>query len=67
MLRLLPGGLHRLAEGVASVTFDVPILLDIRGEQSIQVNVENEGLVGGTGRDGSRGTDHLGNGDAVRF
>jgi 7,8-dihydropterin-6-yl-methyl-4-(beta-D-ribofuranosyl)aminobenzene 5'-phosphate synthase len=24
-------------------------------------------MVGGTGRDGSTGTDHLGNGDSVRF
>ncbi len=150
LTRLLPGGIHRLAGGVASVTFDVPIWLDVRGEQSLYVNVADEGLVcitgcchqgvvalvdyaidhldagrrlyglfgglhiaplaplteeqretvralgrygfrkiaanhctgapaialmhelgypmvGGSGRDGSQGTDHVGNGDAVRF
>jgi 7,8-dihydropterin-6-yl-methyl-4-(beta-D-ribofuranosyl)aminobenzene 5'-phosphate synthase len=49
VVRMLPGGIHRLAEGVASVTFDVPILLDIRGEQSLYVNVEDQGLVCVTG------------------
>ena len=150
IVRMMPGGIHRLLDGVASVTFDLPILLDVRGEQSIYVNVADQGLVcitgcchqgvltlvdfavdhleagrrpyglygglhiapfaamtdaqcdmvralgrygfrkiaanhctgaeaiammhrlgypiiGGTGRDGSVGTDHIGNGDAVRF
>ncbi|MEJ2328220.1 MAG: MBL fold metallo-hydrolase [Chromatiaceae bacterium] len=49
VVRMLPGGVHRLADGVASVTFDVPILLDIRGEQSIYVNIEERGLVCVTG------------------
>ncbi len=49
IVRLLPGGAHRLFEGVASVTFDLPILLDIRGEQSLYVQVDGKGLVCITG------------------
>lgn len=49
IVRMMPGGIHRLLEGVASVTFDLPILLDIRGEQSLYVNVEGKGLVCITG------------------
>jgi 7,8-dihydropterin-6-yl-methyl-4-(beta-D-ribofuranosyl)aminobenzene 5'-phosphate synthase len=49
VVRMMAGGVHRLADGVASVTFDLPILLDIRGEQSIYVNVEGQGLVCITG------------------
>lgn len=49
IVRMLPGGIHRLLEGVASVTFDLPILLDIRGEQSLYVNVADKGLVCITG------------------
>ena len=45
LVLLLPGGVHRLAEGVASVTFDMPFWLDIRGEQSLYFNVAEEGLV----------------------
>lgn len=49
VVRMLPGGVHRLLEGVASVTFDLPILLDIRGEQSLYANVAGMGLVCITG------------------
>jgi len=49
VVRMLPGGVHRLLEGVASVTFDLPILLDIRGEQSLYANVAEKGLVCITG------------------
>ena len=49
LVRMLPGGFHRLFDGVASVTFDLPILLDVRGEQSIYVNVADQGLVCVTG------------------
>lgn len=49
VVRMLPGGVHRLLEGVASVTFDLPILLDIRGEQSLYANVAGQGLVCITG------------------
>lgn len=47
--RMQPGGVHRLMDGVASVTFDLPILLDIRGEQSMYFNVIDKGLVCVTG------------------
>ncbi len=46
---MLPGGVHRLMPGLASVTFDLPILLDIRGEQSLYANVAGEGMVCITG------------------
>ncbi len=49
VVRMHPGGPHRLFEGVVSVTFDLPILLDIRGEQSLYANVAEEGLVCITG------------------
>ena len=49
VVRMLPGGVHRLLEGIASVTFDLPILLDIRGEQSLYANVAGQGLVCITG------------------
>lgn len=49
VVRMLPGGVHRLLEGVASVTFDLPILLDIRGEQSLYAHVAEKGLVCITG------------------
>lgn len=40
---------HPLAAGVAAVTFDLPIMLGIRGEQSLYVHVENHGIVCITG------------------
>lgn len=49
IFRMMPGGIHRLMEGVASVTFDLPILLDVRGEQSLYVSVADQGLVCITG------------------
>lgn len=49
VVRMLPGGVHRLLEGVASATFDLPILLDIRGEQSLYAYVAGRGLVCITG------------------
>jgi 7,8-dihydropterin-6-yl-methyl-4-(beta-D-ribofuranosyl)aminobenzene 5'-phosphate synthase len=49
VVRMLPGGVHRLADGIVSATFDVPIWLGIRGEQSIYVNLEDRGLVCVTG------------------
>ncbi|HMM54958.1 MAG TPA: MBL fold metallo-hydrolase [Candidatus Desulfobacillus sp.] len=49
LVRMLPGGVHRLMPGLASVTFDLPILLDIRGEQSLYANVAGEGMVCITG------------------
>ncbi len=48
-VRLEPGGVHRLAPGVASVTFDLPILLGIEGEQSLFFHVADRGIVCVTG------------------
>ncbi len=49
IVRMLSGGIHQLLPGLASVTFDLPILLDIYGEQSLYVNVSEKGLVCVTG------------------
>ena len=49
IVRMMSGGIHQLLPGLASVTFDLPILLDIRGEQSLYVNVAEKGLVCITG------------------
>jgi len=49
IVRMMSGGIHRLLPGLASVTFDLPILLDIRGEQSLYLNVAEKGLVCLTG------------------
>jgi len=49
IVRMMSGGIHRLLPGLASVTFDLPILLDIRGEQSLYLNVAEKGLVCVTG------------------
>lgn len=40
---------HRLADGVAAVAFDLPIALGVRGEQSLYVNVAGKGIVCITG------------------
>ena len=49
VVRMMSGGIHQLLPGLASVTFDLPILLGIRGEQSLYVNVADKGLVCITG------------------
>ena len=41
--------LTKLADGVGSVGFDLPILLKIKGEQSLYFNVKDKGLVLCTG------------------
>ena len=38
-------GFHELEPGLATFTFDVPIICRVFGEQSIYVNVEDKGLV----------------------
>ena len=45
LMKLDPGGIHKLLPGCASVTFDIPILLNIRGEQSLYFNVKDKGIV----------------------
>ena len=44
-----PGKLHHLMSGVVAATFDLPILLGIRGEQSLFIKVAGKGLVAVTG------------------
>lgn len=43
------GKMTKLMDGVASVGFDLPIILKIRGEQSLYFNVKDKGLVLCTG------------------
>ncbi len=49
VVELAPGKIHKLFPGCASVTFDIPILLRIRGEQVLFFNVKDKGLVIVTG------------------
>lgn len=49
LIRHSAGGVHPLMDGVASATFDLPILLGIQGEQSIYANLEGKGVVCVTG------------------
>lgn len=49
LIRLKAGGVHRLLPGVAAATFDLPIILQTEGEQSLYVNVADKGLVAVTG------------------
>ncbi len=43
------GHINKLYEGCASVTFDLPILIRVRGEQSLYFNVKDKGIVCVTG------------------
>lgn len=49
LIRLKAGGVNPIQPGVAAVTFDLPIILETQGEQSLYVNVKNKGLVAITG------------------
>lgn len=49
LIRHAPGGVHKLAEGVAAATFDLPIILGVQGEQSLYANVAGKGVVCITG------------------
>jgi 7,8-dihydropterin-6-yl-methyl-4-(beta-D-ribofuranosyl)aminobenzene 5'-phosphate synthase len=49
LIRFKPGGINRLVAGAAAVTFDMPFILHIDGEQTIYANVEGRGLVAITG------------------
>lgn len=49
-IRELPAGkVHVLFPGCASVTFDIPILIRVRGEQALFFNVKGKGIVTVTG------------------
>jgi 7,8-dihydropterin-6-yl-methyl-4-(beta-D-ribofuranosyl)aminobenzene 5'-phosphate synthase len=45
LLELCPGRVHKLFLGCASVTFDIPVLLGVQGEQNLFFNVKGKGLV----------------------
>ncbi len=49
VVELPPGKPHLLFPGCASVTFDIPIFLKTRGEQTLYFHVEGRGLVTVTG------------------
>lgn len=49
VIQYVPGGVHKIVDGVAAKVFDLPIILGIHGEQSLYVNVENRGIVCITG------------------
>jgi 7,8-dihydropterin-6-yl-methyl-4-(beta-D-ribofuranosyl)aminobenzene 5'-phosphate synthase len=49
LLAMKRTGVHKLFDGAALSVFDIPILLKIRGEQSLYFNVKGKGLVLVTG------------------
>lgn len=49
LAQLKPGKVHKLFPGVASVTFDFPIIVRVEGEQSLFFNVKDKGIVIVTG------------------
>ena len=49
LIRLKAGGANPIMPGVAAVTFDLPIILQTEGEQSLYANVRDKGLVAITG------------------
>jgi 7,8-dihydropterin-6-yl-methyl-4-(beta-D-ribofuranosyl)aminobenzene 5'-phosphate synthase len=49
LIRLKAGGVNPITPGLAAVTFDVPIVLQTEGEQSLYANVRDKGLVVITG------------------
>ena len=49
LIRLRAGGVNPILPGVVAVTFDIPIILQTDGEQSLYANVEGKGLVAITG------------------
>jgi 7,8-dihydropterin-6-yl-methyl-4-(beta-D-ribofuranosyl)aminobenzene 5'-phosphate synthase len=49
LVKLQVGEATKLMDGVISVGFDIPIILKIRGEQSLYFNVKDKGLVLCTG------------------
>jgi len=49
LVQINPGTVNKLYEGCASVAFDLPILVRVRGEQSLFFNVKDKGIVCVTG------------------
>ena len=49
LVQLKPGHINKLYDGCAAVAFDLPILIRVRGEQSLYFNVKDRGIVCVTG------------------
>ncbi len=49
LIELEPGMVHELMPGVASVTFDMPNILDTKGEQSVYINMKDKGILAVSG------------------
>ena len=49
LVKTKPGTVNKLFEGCACVAFDLPILIRVRGEQSLFFNVRDKGIVCVTG------------------
>ncbi len=49
LIQLKPGHINKLYDGCAGVAFDLPIVIRVRGEQSLYFNVKDKGFVCVTG------------------
>ncbi len=49
LVKIEPGTINRLYDGCAAVAFDLPIVIRVRGEQSLYFNVKDKGIVCVTG------------------
>jgi 7,8-dihydropterin-6-yl-methyl-4-(beta-D-ribofuranosyl)aminobenzene 5'-phosphate synthase len=49
LVQLKPGHINKLYNGCAAVAFDLPIVIRVRGEQSLYFNVKDKGIVCVTG------------------
>jgi 7,8-dihydropterin-6-yl-methyl-4-(beta-D-ribofuranosyl)aminobenzene 5'-phosphate synthase len=49
LVKCQPGHVNKLYHGCAAVAFDLPILIRVRGEQSLYFNVKDKGMVCVTG------------------
>jgi 7,8-dihydropterin-6-yl-methyl-4-(beta-D-ribofuranosyl)aminobenzene 5'-phosphate synthase len=49
LVQCKPGNINKLYDGCAAVAFDLPIVIRVRGEQSLYFNVKDKGFVCVTG------------------
>jgi len=49
LVQLKPGHINKLYDGCAGVAFDLPIVIRVRGEESLYFNVKDKGIVCVTG------------------
>jgi 7,8-dihydropterin-6-yl-methyl-4-(beta-D-ribofuranosyl)aminobenzene 5'-phosphate synthase len=49
LVKCVPGHINKLYDGAAIVAFDLPIVIRVRGEQSLYFNVKDKGIVCVTG------------------